>query len=751
MLVGQQFPAMHGLHTVLPVLDWETYSEAGFRWVDVSGYTKQLKHKTVWVPPTVKLASLEGFADSDRGLSTVGVYNYVTHPTFEVLSLAYDLKDGFGKRFWKPGRPEPIELTQHARQQGLLKSWNFGFEWYVWNLYCAPKWGWPPLNENQVRCVMAESALAGFPRSLKNAGKVLNLQNQKDPEGEALIRKLTVPKNPTKANPALRWTEATAPLDFQKFYAYNVQDIVAEDEASSRIPDLPPRELEIWRVDQRINRRGVQLDTKAMADCIAIVEQCTQKYWAQLRDVTGGRVETHSEVAETLNWLRDQSVYLDNLDQDTVDEQLKLVHSPGVHQVLKIRQLLSYGSVKKLYAMRAQVCADGRLREQYAFSAAHTHLWNGQDVQLANVYKGKLDKPEKVEQALACIASRSLDYVEGIYGNALECVADCLRSIPIAAPGHRLITTDFNAIQAVITAALAGEKWILDVFHTHGKIYEAMASQLTGRPLQFYLDWKNQTGAHHPERQTHGKIPTLASYFGAWIGGWKRFGAEELGTDEDIKQMILEVRAKIPRVAELWGGQTRDKFTNQERPELYGLEGAAISAVKDRGVCYGYRGIRFITYNDILYCAVPGDHSPLVYHAPKLARSTRSYASPWELELTYKGWNSNPKKGPKGWIDMKLYGGVLTQNVVAKTAREYQADALVTLECEGYPVVMHTHDEQGTEVPFGVGSPEGQLEIVNRKKPWAIDDWGRPWPVKCADADETLRGGKWEVKGGARL
>jgi len=650
---------------------------------------------------------------------------------------------------------QPWALLEHVANGGLLGGWNvIGFEWEVWNGYCVPTWGWPELKMEQCRDTQAKAAVSAYPRKLSNAGKVIFIPGKedhlhKDAVGDTLIRKLTAPRNPTKPNPALRWTPQTAAEDFAKFYKYNKQDVVSEMALNSRIPDLSPRELRIAQTSDRVNERGMQIDTKAMEDCICVMEQAFAKYEGELRNITGNRITSANEVAKILAWAYEaHGVELRNLDEDYVENILTNLRSPlppAISRVLQIRQKLAFASVKKLYKMRAEVCADGRLRHQYAYAAAHTFLWNGQGVQMANVWKGKLDKPEKIEHALAVIASRSLEFVESIYGDALECIADCLRSLVVARNGFRLIASDYNAIQAVVTSALAGEKWRLDVFHTHGKIYEAMASQITGTPVEEYIGYREKHKKHHDDRQL-GKLAVLSADFGAWISGWKRFGADDiLGSDENIKRVILAVRAKQPAITEFWGGQTRGKFTHEERPELFGLEGAAISAVLHRGVCYGYRGVRFMCHGDVLYCMPPGDGDPLVYHQPELRPSAREYASPWELELSYYGWNSNAQKGPIGWIKMYLYGGVETQNVVAKVSREFQADSLVTLDEGGiYLPVMHTHDEIVCEVEEGRGSTAEYLSIVNAGKPWAVDDWGRPWPIRAPAAEETYRHGKWE-------
>jgi DNA polymerase bacteriophage-type len=781
-MVGQQFPVMHGLTTILPDADYETYSEAGYQWVDVPGYWKDVARKSkgvsfverVWVEPTVELQGLRHAGKTKRGLTVVGTYNYVLHPTFRVIQLAYNLKNGDGARIWRPDMPDPTDLFEWIKRykyqqsldcpEGLLEAWNVFFESCVWNLYCVPKLGWPPLYLDQQRCCMAKSAVAGYPRSLDNAGSVLRLVNQKDSEGKKL--KLTVPKEPTKKDPGRCWTPETAPEDFRRFYAYNVQDIMAESEASSKIPDLPTLELERWMVDQRINHRGMQIDLIAVENCLAIIEQATTRDNAELRLITHGAVQAFSEVAKTIEWLKTQGVYLDGLDEDVVEEELAKNHTRAVKRVLEIRRALSFGSVKKLNGMWLQACPDGRLRDMFAFAANHTQHWAGVGPQVMNLYKGKFNKPEQVEFALGVLASRDLGFVERVFANgppwdkednepmgALDVIANCLRSMIIARPGTRLITADYNAIQAVITAALAGEKWQLDVFHAGGQIYLETASQLTGKPVQYYVDYRKANGKHHPDRQLYGKIPTLANGFGAYVGGWRRFDDEGiLGSDDEVKALIFKTWAKNPNICELWGGQTRNKFGRDrfgrranEYPECYGLEGAAIKAVLNPGVCYPYRGIRYQVHNNVLYCMSPGGGAPLIYHEPHVMRSTREHARPWEMELTYVGWNSNQTKGKGGWVRMDFYGGVATQNIVAKVHREFQADTLVALDKTGiYLPVHHGHDENVTEVEDGKGSKDEYLSIVNRGKAWAVDDWGRPWPVKAPSADETQRYGKWE-------
>lgn len=183
---GQQFRAGVGITTMWASWDFETYSEAGF----------------LFDPVTQRWGPAPGLSNNNKGLTGVGVYNYVTHPSFEVLSLKYDLLDGKGMRFWRPVMTEfgladePHDLIAHIRARKILSAFNSGFEATVWNVHLAPRFHWPVLLLEQERCTMAKGKASAYPASLGDVGDVLNLVNKKDPYGEYLIKLLTVPKNP---------------------------------------------------------------------------------------------------------------------------------------------------------------------------------------------------------------------------------------------------------------------------------------------------------------------------------------------------------------------------------------------------------------------------------------------------------------------------------------------------------------------------------------------------------------------------
>ena len=627
---GTVIPAGLGFSTVLPDMDFETRSEAGL-FFDAA--------KRRWHGPV-------GLTKTKRGLKAVGAAVYAQHHTTAVLSFAYDLKNGRGRQRWRPGLPLPYDLFEHIARGGLVEAWNSAFEWWIWNCVCTRLYGWPSLSYLQMRCAMAKAAAHCFPRQLELAGQVMGLEVQKAAEiGKAMLDKFSIPRNPTKADPRLWHTPEEFPEDAEKLYYYNEVDIVSEAEASSRCPDLTGEELDFWLADQLINRRGVAVDSKAVADCVAIVDQCITQYNAELRQLTGGAVEQASQIERLKGWLAGHGVLMGSGrgsgDEEAFEEKLKEVRkwckshpaeasnlAPAI-RAIELRLLVGSSSVKKVHAMTHMVGSTGRLHDLYNYHGARTGRPTGGDTQPTNLPKGgpkvyecaacghhfgahtvvcpwcttlrRMDQKtcewwEAVDDALAVIATRSLSTVQHYFGDAMHTVAGCLRGLFVAADGHDLVSSDFSSIEGVVTAVLAGEQWRVDMFATHGKAYELSVSKITGIPFAEIMahagyddvespEWwtrRARKGEHHPLRQTLGKVAELASGFGGWISAWERFDADEFMTTPEIKEAILAWRRASPAIVEFWGGQVRDPF-GWATNELFGLEGMAVKAVLNPG------------------------------------------------------------------------------------------------------------------------------------------------------------------------
>lgn len=717
-------------------LDFETYSEAGFVWDEAA---------QKWKAPRGAMK---------KGLPVVGSAAYVEHPTFEVLTMSYDI--GFGVQRWRPGQPAPVPLLMAVQRGELVSGWNSGgFEFKVWNKHCAPKYGWPPLQLEQLRDTMAQARAHALPGALGKAAEVLQTQHQKDKDGTRLLDKFSIPRNPTKANAATRIRPDDEPEEAERLYQYCDNDVLAETELASRIPELSELELQVWLADRRINDRGVQIDTAGVACCIAIIEQAHEQYNTELYTLTGGAVGKASELQKLIGWCGAHGVHTASLDEENLTALLATELPPVVRRALEIRALVGSASVKKVFAMQNMVTSDGRLHDLFLYHAARTGRVTGSGPQPTNlpnsagVYAMQCEScnkhyglhrtacphcgcdaalahkvewcAEAVEDALASIATCSLGYVEHVWGDAMQAVSGVLRGLFVAAPGHDLICSDYSAIEAVVVAELAGEEWRREVFRTHGKIYEMSASKVTGIPLDDILAHKKNTGQPHPARKK-GKINELALAYGGWLGALKAFGADEFMTEPEMKEAILAWRAASPAIVELWGGQERNW-----QPELFGIEGAFVYAMLNPGAEAWVRGMRLqrrdSATGDAMYVRLLSGRE-LAYHRPQLAPSTRR---PGTYSISYEGNNTNPKNGPVGWIRMETWGGRLVENIVQATARDIQWHGILNLERAGYPIVLHVYDEDIAEVPEGFGSIEEFERIMAAMPYWAAD-----WPIRAS-------------------
>jgi len=770
----KQHPAGLGHTTILPDIDFETYSEAGFIWNDATQN---------WIGP-------EGASGNKKGLLVVGAAVYAQHPSTEVLSCFYDLKAGAGAQFWRPGLPLPADLFAHVAAGGLIEAHNSGFEHWIWNYVCTKRYGWPAIPQRQLRCSAAKSRAHALPGALAEVGEVLEIEHQKDPEGDRLIKLFSMPRKPTKTDPRRRvrplWTQedvnaewailtaagmkpkkATEVVtkqfeDTQALARYNKRDIVAESEVSALVPDLSPQELAVWITDQEINHRGMAVDVQTIQAACEIISEVEAQYGAEMVRITGGI--RPSEVAQLKGWLHGQGVHLDSLDEENVEQALTWDLPEDARRVLEIRALAGSASVKKVRAMRNVTTAAGRVHDLYTYHGARTGRPVGQGAQPTNLPRSGPDvwecstchhhhyvargsqcpwcgagfdreskrgewSPEAMEDAIEVVRGASLQALEWFFSDALHAIAGTLRGLFIAAPGHDFISSDFSAIEGVVIAALAGEKWRLEVFRGHGKIYEMSAAKILGIDFQEMLDYKVRTGKHHPGRQMPGKVAELGLGFGGWINAWKQFDGP--GTDKEIKANILAWREASPALVHFWGGQKLNW-----KPCLFGLEGMAVKALQEPGVWQPVirldgtdSGVAYLKHGDVLYCRSPGG-GLITYHRPRLSPADQEWRGP---QLSYEGWNTNPKSGPPGWIRMSTYSGKLAENITQHVARNIQMHAIENAKAAGYPTIMHTYDEIVAEVPEGFGSVE-ELERLMCQLP----AWAQGWPIKAA--------GGWRAK-----
>lgn len=731
-LAGAVHAVHYGFARELADFDFETFSEAGYE------FTPENKRVKVKGAPT----------QAKNGLEIVGAAAYCEHPSAEVLSLAYNLKDGRGPRLWLPGMPPPVDLFEHIAAGRLLEAWNSIFEFFVWHYICVPKYGWPPLPFHLLRDAMAKARAWSLPGKLALAGPVVGADVLKMEEGKDLLDKYSKPRQTTKKNPARRLYLKDNPRDEVFMYAYNLTDIGTEGDIGRRVPDLSEEEEQLFLLDQYVNIKGVAIDTEAVHAMRRVVDEAYIKGDAELQRLTGGLVTSAGQTEVLREVLRTHGVNMPNMKEETVTAALeKEPEGTVAHRILTLRANLSLSSVKKLNSIALRVNRDGRLRGLFQFCGADTGRWAGRGPQPQNLPSGgprvqKCDAtngcgrhykpglqvcpwcgtPDAFSECVDWNPDACAEYiaaikggwdVEEFLGEPLSVVSGCLRGLFIAGENCELICSDYSAIEAVVLAVLAGEEWRLEVFRTHGKIYEMSASKITGTPFEEFMRHKQETGEHHPMRKKVGKVAELASGYQGGYGAWCNFGADKFMTEDEIRRNIKLWRAENPAIVKFW----------------YEMERCAIAATLNPGQVYGYRMVKWYAVGaETLYCELPSGRR-LAYQRPYITQEP----TPWgkvQDKLNYYRYKSSIGK----WVATDTYGGKLVENITQAVARDFMASALPRLFNRGYTAVLHVHDEICAEVPKGFGSIE-EFETLMSERPW----WAADWPIKAAGGWRGLR------------
>lgn len=651
---------------------------------------------------------IETYSSVDLGKA--GLYKYVEAPDFQILLLAYCIDSG------------PVEVIDLASGYAgslqsimeLLKApevvkhaYNAAFEWY-----CLSKW----LNLSskqrsawlkQWRCTMLHGLYCGYTAGLDATGRALGLpaDKQKLATGRALIRYFCVPCAPTKTNGGrTRNLSHHDPGKWQLFKEYCRQDVVTEMEIERRLSNFPVPDMvqQQWETDQIINARGVAIDTELVEGALELGEISRRACMEEASRITG--LENPNSVAQLTRWLEEEiDEEIADLRKDTVKDLLgRGVSSDAATRMLEIRQELGKTSTKKYNALETAVCDDGRVRGLLQFYGANrTGRWAGRIVQPQNLPRTYL---EPLELARELVKGRHMDALRFVYGSIPDTLSQLIRTAFVAGPGRVLIDADFSAIEARVIAWLAGEQWVLDVFRSHGKIYEATASQMFGVPL----DRIKKGNPEYSYRQ-RGKVATLALGYQGGVNALIAMGALRDGlTEEELPDIRDRWRKANPRIVGLW----------------YSVGDAAIQAVQT-GQPISIRNLTFAREcdqtQDFLTIRLPNGRK-LYYARPHMG--VNRFGEP---SLAYWGMDQQTKR----WGETETYGGKLVENCVQAIARDCLAEAIERLEAAGYPVVFHVHDEVVIEADHG--SLEEVVKIMSQPPAWApdlplnADGWTNPF------------------------
>ena len=643
----------------------------------------------------MKTLSIDIETYSSIDLTKSGVYKYIQND-FEILLIAYAYDDEEIKIIdLKNNEKIPEKLKEDILDENIIKTaFNANFE-----RVCLSKYFNTYLSPKMFRCTQVHALYLGLPHGLENVAKSLRLKEQKLEEGKSLIRFFNKRENLdllTSNNENIKKGEVLK--KYEEFKKYCINDVKVERSIRKILEKvkLPESEQKLWQLDQEINDRGVLVDSKLLNNAIYYDNYFKNILIEKLKTITNiNNPKSNNQMKDYLNSL---GLNVNSLSKESVesllnsDEVKKNPHYEKIKEVLHLRKMLNKTSTKKYESMKRCMCDDERIRGLFQFYGANrTGRWAGRLVQVQNLPQNKINNLEQVREKIRNdiikdFPSRKKEFNKNLnlnlYNNEnlSSLLSQLIRTTFIPKKNHRFIIADFSAIEARIIAYLSNEKWRIDVFNTHGKIYEASASKM------FKVDIDEIT--KESELRQKGKIAELALGYQGGVGALVSMGAYNMNLCEsELIEIVKAFRSSNPNIVKLWNNAQK----------------AFIEAVKNKSVVHIDKNISFIYEGNILFIKLPSGRR-LSYIRPKI-----DYDNIFnKYIITYEGIDPTTKKSKR----LTTYGGKLVENIVQAIARDVLAQAMMNLKNHGFNIVMHVHDEIVLEVENGVSSVEEVCEIM---------------------------------------
>lgn len=642
---------------------------------------------------------------STVSIGAAGSYRYILDPSFEILLFAYSL-DGMPVEVIDvaSGQVIPLWLKNALKNPLYVKhAYNAAFEWFALSKYL----GWLP--PDQWRDTMLHALYCGYPASLDAAGRAMGLPEDKKKltTGKALIRYFCVPCKPSNANGnRTRNLPKHDPAKWKLFKEYNGQDVVTEMEIDRRLSAFPVPAFvqKQWETDLTMNARGVAADMEMVSGALVIGATVKSQLMAEARQLSG--LDNPNSIKQLARWLTeatDSDAEITSVTKETVATMLKQPQPANVQRMLEIRQELGKTSTKKYDALETCIADDGRVRGLLQFYGANrTGRWAGRLVQVQNLPR---TYTHPLPPARQLVKDRNIDGLRLMYGSINDTLSQLIRTAFVATPGNVLIDADFSAIEARVISWLAGQEWRLEVFRTHGKIYEASASQMFHVSIE-----KIKKGNPEYALRQRGKVAELALGYQGGVSAMRRMDTghnlDDL-SDDEVKGIVDRWRETNSMIRDLWNI----------------VDSAAVTVITNGGA----QTIRSKTTDAVITLACELDVITGTRYMTILLPSGRKlyYPSPeigvnrWgNPSVSYMGQNQTTKR----WERVETYGGKLVENIVQAIARDCLAIAIENLESQGLHVVFHIHDEVVIDTPAWADEDtmlDTVTKIMTKPIPWA--------------------------------
>ena len=623
----------------------------------------------------MKHLSIDIETSSDVDIRKCGAFKYAESEAFRIMLLAYAFDDEPVEVIdLEKGEEIPLFLLQALQDKEVIKhAYNASFEWL-----CLNREGYETPIE-QWQCTMIHAMYLGFPAGLEATGEAVGLPEDKKKLaiGRQLIKYFCL--GPYKPD-ADKWN---------LFKDYNLKDVEAERAIEKKLSSFPVPELEWerWRRDVLMNYTGVGVDLELVTGALAIQEESVQRLTNEAIALTG--LENPNSPSQMLEWVNDQGVELKSIQKKDVQDALSGNLPPKVRRALEIRQQLGKTSVKKYDAILACVCKDERVRGISQFYGARTGRFSGRLVQMQNLPRNYLEPLEDVREI---VKARNYETLDLIYPSIADTLSQLIRTAFVPKNGKKYVVADFSAIEARVIAWLAREDWVNQVFATHGKIYEATASQMFHVPIE-----KICKGNPEYALRQKGKVATLALGYQGGTNALISMGALSMGlSEEELPEIVTRWRNANKNIVRLW----------------YKVGECALATTKD-GRARTYNGLIFRLEEDLnnglrfLTIELPSKRK--LFYCKPFAGAGR-----FGEVLTFFSQNQTTKK----WGEEQTFGGKLVENIVQAIARDCLCVTLDRLAVQKLQPVFHVHDEIIVEADDSL-SVEELCDIFALTIPWA--------------------------------
>lgn len=608
-------------------------------------------------------------------LSKVGVYKYAEN--CEVLLFSYSWNDDCIENGWQSvetidlykGEQLPPDIVSALVDKDIVKrAYNAQFERIVLSNYLNNY-----LDPKQWFDTMTLANYLSLPAKLDDIAKFLFPEDtgyHKDSGGSQRLKMFSLPnyRNPdfTKEKDRDYW---------QDFIRYNKKDVYVEcmvhHALSKFFGEVSSKEYGYWVDDQKINDLGVRLDENLVNSVIKILDELSYREVKNFMELTGG-LKPSQNVAFA-KWLsRETGVHCSSVSKENLKiwyDSLSVVPEK-VDKAIKLKSLMGKTSLAKFQKMKNCICGDGRARGLFQYyGGSRTGRYAGRLVNLQNLKRNNL--PDiGLWREMACRGS--LEELELLTDDVPDVLSQLVRTAIIPREGYEFIVSDFHAIEAVISAWVAGEKWRLEVFRTDGRIYEASASQMFNVPVNTITTPDGKHGENYFLR-AKGKVAELALGYGGGVGALEKMGGAKLGlTDEEMRNIVYLWRTKSPRIVEMW-----NKIDGAMRSIIMGT--SQFESITN--------SINIMRENEHFVSIELPSLRKLYYYEPHFTVKQTPYGIN-QQSLVY--WGRNQTSGK--WEEIDTRGSKLFENIVQAIARDILCHAIHNIRLEHLDVVMHIHD-----------------------------------------------------------